>query len=137
MSTPAPTECVICVGAPAGSGLVLCPPCAGLLRWVRDYLAEVNPAGSPRIDPETLIDALFVDSLDWMFWLLAAEAAFDIAIDDFQALRIGDVGTFVRRLNEAGARWPDDRSIRLLPRRGWCSPHRWEVVIDAASHPPG
>ena len=121
-----PIACSIC-GDPA-IGAEFCPPCAGLLRWVRGYFAD-EPKVSALVQPGTrFVDDLGVESLDYMEWLLEAEEKLDIAISDHQAERIKTVGEFVRSLKEAGARWPDNKGLRIVPGRWWCSSPHWEVV---------
>jgi acyl carrier protein len=117
--------CSICGNTTGGPDL--CGPCAGLLRWIRGYFAHI-PDLPPKITPETrFVEDLGVDSLDWMCWPLEAEEKLGVVIADWQAERIETVGQFIRALRDAGARWPDDADVRLLP-RSWWSRYRWEVV---------
>ena len=119
-------DCSICESATGGSDL--CGSCAGLLRWVRGYFAHI-PDLPQKITPETrFVEDLGVDSLDWMCWPLEAEEKLGVVIPDRQAERIRTVAQFIRALRDAGAEWPDDAAVRLLPRRGCWSSYHWEVV---------
>ncbi len=81
------------------------------------------------ITPATrFVEDLGVDSLDWMCWPLEAEEKLGVAIPDREAERFETVGQFIRVLRDAGAEWPEDAAVRLLPRHWWCSRYRWEVV---------
>jgi acyl carrier protein len=118
--------CSICENPTSDSRL--CDPCACLLRWVRGYFAHV-PDLPKKITPETrFMEDLGVDSLDWMCWPLEAEEKLGVVIPDREAERIATVGQFIRVLRESGAVWPDCATVRLRPRRWWCSSYRWDVV---------
>ena len=127
-----PTACATC-GDPAG-GAELCPPCAGLLRWVRGHFEGTHLAKYVLPDAR-LFDELDRESLDYMDWLLEAEEKLNIDIDDHRSREVETVGEFVRMLKEAGARWPDDRDIRFVRGPRWFSPGHWEVFERPAPDP--
>ena len=115
-----------------------CRPCAGLLRWIRDYFRDAAYPIDLVAPTAGLFDELDLHSLDYMDWLLEAEDKLDIDIGDHQAARIETVGQFVRMLKEAGARWPDHREVREVTTGRW-GPFRitgWEAV-DRPRPPDG
>lgn len=127
-----PTSCVIC-GDTAG-GAEFCPPCDGLMRWIRGYF-EGLPGLDERFGPEVGLFDLDVHSLDYMEWLLEAEEKLGIAIDDHQSREVETIGEFVLMLKGAGARWPDDRDLRFVRGPRWFSSGHWEVVERPAPDP--
>jgi acyl carrier protein len=108
-------------GATAPDGC--CPVCAGLLRWVRGCFAHHRSIPLARIT--RFVEELGVDSLDWMSWPFEAEEKLGVSLPDRMLERMRTVRDFLRALREAGAQWPDDASVRLLPRRGLWSPYRY------------
>jgi hypothetical protein len=66
-----PEPCSIRGGVVTGDS-AHCPECAGLLRWVRGYFANV-PGLAAQIIPETTFLDLGADCLDWMDWLFEAK----------------------------------------------------------------
>jgi acyl carrier protein len=98
---------------------------------MRGYFAHV-PGLPERITPHTrFVEDLGVDSLDWMCWPLEAEEKLGVTLPGHRVLeQVETVGQFLKVLRQAGADWPDDQEVRLLPRRGWWSRYRW--VVDKA-----
>jgi acyl carrier protein len=109
---------------PPGS---LCPACTELLRWLREYYADVP---NVRIEPDThLFRDLGVDSLDYIDWQLEAEDVFNIRIPDRDAERLHTVGQFITYLRRHGATWRPGQSIRIIRNGRWI-PHKEFQVVE-------
>jgi acyl carrier protein len=105
-----------------------CDECSGLLRWVRSYFAEI-PGLPEKITPSTrFLDDLDVNSLDYMDWPLEAEEKLSISLSADEALkRMRTIGDWILLLRQAGASWPSNKQVRLLPRKHWWSNYEWSV----------
>jgi acyl carrier protein len=118
------TPCNICNAAPATTSGI-CERCAGLLKWVREYYADLQ-SHVASITPATTFDELGTDSLDYIDWTLEAEKLFKVVISQREAERCHTVGDFVQRLSLAGATWGSDRAIVI--EKGFLGVRSFEAV---------